>query len=81
MNKKRTGTILVTLLICSLAFQASAQDAEPKFNSNGDERPYPVVRRYKTAQSSRPRVAYPAFVYSIVCESVPLLLAKLAEPA
>ena len=37
MNKKRTGAVLVALLMCSLAFQSSAQDAEPKFNSNGDD--------------------------------------------
>jgi hypothetical protein len=37
MNKKRTGAVLVALLMCSLAFQSSAQDAEPKFNSNADD--------------------------------------------
>ena len=37
MNKKRTGAVLVALLMCNLAFQSSAQDAEPKFNSSGDD--------------------------------------------
>src|ERR1700745_2764309 len=37
MNKKRTGAVLVALLMCSLAFHSSAQDAEPKFNSNADD--------------------------------------------
>ena len=37
MNKKRMGTVFLALLMCGLAFQASAQDAEPKFNSNGDD--------------------------------------------
>ena len=37
MNKKRTGAVLVALLMCGLAFQSSAQDAEPKFNSNADD--------------------------------------------
>jgi hypothetical protein len=37
MNKGRTGAVLVALLMCGLAFQASAQDAEPKFNSNADD--------------------------------------------
>ena len=37
MNKKRTGAVLVALLMCSLAFQSSAQEAEPKFNSNADD--------------------------------------------
>jgi hypothetical protein len=37
MNKKRTGAVMVALLMCSLAFQSSAQDAEPKFNSNADD--------------------------------------------
>jgi ketosteroid isomerase-like protein len=37
MNKKRTGAVLVGLLMCGLAFQSSAQDAEPKFNSNADD--------------------------------------------
>jgi hypothetical protein len=37
MNKKRMGAIFLALLICSLVSQASAQNAEPKFNSNGDD--------------------------------------------
>ena len=37
MNIKRTGAVSVALLMCGLAFQAWAQDAEPKFNSNGDD--------------------------------------------
>src|SRR4029077_8634649 len=37
MNKKRTDAVLVALLMCSLAFQSWAQDAEPKLNSNGDD--------------------------------------------
>ena len=37
MNKKRMGTVFLALLICGLVSQASAQDAEPKFNSNGDD--------------------------------------------
>src|SRR6201981_1864448 len=37
MNKKRTGAVFLALLMCGLAFRASAQDAEPKFNSNGDD--------------------------------------------
>ena len=37
MNKKRTGAVLVALFVCGLAFQAWAQDAEPKFNSNADD--------------------------------------------
>jgi hypothetical protein len=37
MNKGRTGAVLVALLMCGLAVQASAQDAEPKFNSNTDD--------------------------------------------
>jgi hypothetical protein len=37
MNKKRAGAVLVALLMCGLAFQSSAQDAEPKFNSNADD--------------------------------------------
>ena len=37
MNKKRTGAVLVALLMCGLAFQSSAQDAESKFNSNADD--------------------------------------------
>ena len=37
MNKKRMGTVFLALLMCSLAFQASAQDIEPKFNSNAED--------------------------------------------
>ena len=37
MNKKRMGTVFLALFMCSLAFQASAQEMEPKFNSNGDD--------------------------------------------
>ena len=37
MNKKRMGTVFLALLMCGLVSQASAQDAEPKFNSNGDD--------------------------------------------
>jgi hypothetical protein len=37
MNKKRMGTAFLALLMCGLVSQASAQDAEPKFNSNGDD--------------------------------------------
>src|ERR1700741_5679513 len=36
MNKRRMGAVFLALLICSLVSQASAQNAEPKFNSNGD---------------------------------------------
>ena len=37
MNKKRAGAVFLALLMCGLVSQASAQDAEPKFNSNGDD--------------------------------------------
>ena len=37
MNKKRTGAVFLALLMCGLVSRASAQDAEPKFNSNGDD--------------------------------------------
>ena len=37
MNKKRFGAVFLALLMCGLVSQASAQDAEPKFNSNGDD--------------------------------------------
>jgi len=37
MNKKRMGAVFLALLICGLVSQASAQNAEPKFNSNGDD--------------------------------------------
>src|SRR5207302_8634280 len=37
MNKKRMGTVFLAFLMCGLVSQASAQDAEPKFNSNGDD--------------------------------------------
>ena len=37
MSKKRMGAVFLALLICNLVSQASAQNAEPKFNSNGDD--------------------------------------------
>jgi hypothetical protein len=37
MSKKRTGAVFLALLMCGFAFQAWAQDAEPKFNSNADD--------------------------------------------
>jgi hypothetical protein len=37
MSKKGTAAIFLALLMCGLVSQASAQDAEPKFNSNGDD--------------------------------------------
>src|SRR5690348_9518139 len=37
MDKRRTGVVLVVLLMCSLAFQSWAQDAESKFKSNADD--------------------------------------------
>jgi hypothetical protein len=37
MNKKRMGAVFLALLISGLVSQASAQNAEPKFNSNGDD--------------------------------------------
>jgi hypothetical protein len=37
MSKKRIGAVLVALLMCGLVSQSSAQDAKPKFNSNGDD--------------------------------------------
>jgi len=37
MNKKTMVAVFVALLMCGLASQASAQDAEPKFNSNADD--------------------------------------------
>src|SRR5258707_660120 len=37
MYKKRMGAVFLALLICSLVSQASAQNAEAKFNSNGDD--------------------------------------------
>ena len=37
MKKKRAGAVLVALLMCSFAFRSSAQDVEPKFNTNGDD--------------------------------------------
>jgi hypothetical protein len=37
MNKKRTITVFLALLMCGLASQASAQGPEPKFNSNADD--------------------------------------------
>jgi hypothetical protein len=36
MNKKGMRAVFVALLMCGVS-QASAQDAEPKFNSNGDD--------------------------------------------
>jgi hypothetical protein len=37
MNKKRMSAVFVALLMWGLASQVSAQDAEPKFNSNADD--------------------------------------------
>src|SRR5215469_6302248 len=37
MNKKRMGAVLVALLMCGFASQASAQAAESKFNANADD--------------------------------------------
>src|SRR5215469_8204892 len=37
MNKKRTGAVFLATLMCVLASQVSARDAEPKFNSNVDD--------------------------------------------
>src|SRR5499425_3363448 len=37
MNKNRMGAVFLALLMCGLVSQASAQNAEPKFNSNGDD--------------------------------------------
>jgi hypothetical protein len=37
MNKKRKLGVFLALLICRLASHVSAQDAEPKFNSNADD--------------------------------------------
>jgi len=37
MNKERMGAVFLALLICGLVSQASAQNAEPKFRSNGDD--------------------------------------------
>jgi hypothetical protein len=37
MNKKRMSAVFVALLMCGLASQTSAQDPEPKFNSNADD--------------------------------------------
>jgi len=37
MNRKRMGSVLVALLMCGWGSQSSAQEAEPKFNSNGDD--------------------------------------------
>ena len=37
MNKKRLGAVFLALLMCGLVSQASAQDAEPKFNSHADD--------------------------------------------
>jgi hypothetical protein len=37
MSKKRTAAVFLALLMWGLVSQASAQEAEPKFNSNGDD--------------------------------------------
>jgi hypothetical protein len=37
MNKKGMDAVFLALLMCGLASQASAQDSEPKFNSNADD--------------------------------------------
>jgi len=37
MNKKRMVAVFLALLMCGLVSQTSAQDAEPKFNSNADD--------------------------------------------
>src|ERR1700736_1901016 len=37
MDKKRMGTVFLALLISGLGSQAWAQDAEPRFNSNGED--------------------------------------------
>jgi hypothetical protein len=37
MNPKIMGAVLVALLMCGFASQLAATDAEPKFNSNGDD--------------------------------------------
>src|SRR5947209_10455911 len=37
MNKKGLGAVFLALLMCGLVSQASAQNAEPKFNSNADD--------------------------------------------
>ncbi|HSZ00335.1 MAG TPA: hypothetical protein VK788_12610, partial [Terriglobales bacterium] len=37
MNKKRLGAVFLALLMCGLVSRAAEQDAEPKFNSNGDD--------------------------------------------
>jgi hypothetical protein len=37
MSKKRADAVFFALLMWGLASQVSAQDAEPKFNSNGDD--------------------------------------------
>ena len=37
MNKNRMGAVFLALLMCGLVSQASAQEAEPKFSSNGDD--------------------------------------------
>src|SRR5246127_2542335 len=33
----RISALLVALLVCGFGFHASAQEGEPKFNSNGDD--------------------------------------------
>jgi hypothetical protein len=37
MSKKRTAAVFLALLMWGLVSQASAQDAEPRFNSNADD--------------------------------------------
>ena len=37
MNRMSIGTVFLALLMCGLLSQASAPDAEPTFNSNGDD--------------------------------------------
>jgi hypothetical protein len=37
MNKKRMSAVFVVLLMWGLVSQVSAQDADPKFNSNADD--------------------------------------------
>ena len=36
-SERKLGSVFLALLMCGLVSQASAQDAEPKFNSNGDD--------------------------------------------
>src|SRR5262245_10580730 len=37
MSRKKMGTVFLALLMCGLLSLASAQDAAPKFKSNGDD--------------------------------------------